>query len=258
MATCKSYNTDLKKVSRIQQKFKDTVNAFVNEIQCILPSDNIYYNIVDLIKHLILLYWHNIFESNLLSTEEADKLLQLFADNDKAIADYQWDLIYESTKEGIKRDIFIGKIYDKPNILLLIKLKEENTIIGGYTKAGWIEAKSHSAGWSSDKDAFVFYLQSSHKFEPFIANVRQGDKLIDHALGYSSNYYGMFGHCWIFYFQDDNFNQQDHHWEGGSIESQISGNYEEFKHEQMVLSGHSHEPSHDRTQYEIEVFQILE
>ena len=257
---------NLKKVSKIQQKYKDIVNGFVKENQSSLPTDNAYYNIVDLIKHMILLYYHNIFESRLLTDNEKDKLIKLLTENNKTIVNHEWELIFESAKDGMKRDTFIDKIYSKRNVILLIKLRND-TIIGGFTKAGWDKSKTkdeYGDGWSEDKDAFVFYLQSPEKYDPFIANIRQKDDLVDHALAYTRKNYGMFGHCWVFYFEDrqgdgkQRFILQHHHWEGGSIDSRRYGNYEAFGHGKKCLSGSWDDRNNPRENYEIEVFQISE
>ena len=125
----------LKRVDKIGQKYKNIVNGFVKQVQSELPSDNIYYNIVDLIKYMILLYYHAIFDSNLLTETEQDKLLDLFQKYNEEIVNNSWISIFDSAKDGFERDTFIDKVHDKQNILLLIKLKGD-TIIGGYTKAG--------------------------------------------------------------------------------------------------------------------------
>ena len=72
---------DLKRVTKIQQRYKDIVNGFVKKSQNLLPSDNAYYNIVDFIKHIILSYYHLIFESNLVNDDQKIKFLKLLEDN---------------------------------------------------------------------------------------------------------------------------------------------------------------------------------
>ena len=105
-------------LKKISQKYKDIINGFVKEVQCLLPDNNAYFNIVDLIKYLILLYYHKIIESKLLIDDEKDKLLNLLTENNKSIiVDYPWQLIFESQTDGKERQNFIDKVYDKPNIL---------------------------------------------------------------------------------------------------------------------------------------------
>ena len=238
---------DLKRVSRISQKYKDIVNGFAKEVECLFPDNNSYFNIVDLIKHLILLYYHTTFESKLLNDEEKDKLLNLLKQNNKSIADYSWKLVFESREDGKKTDIFIKKVYNRPNIILLIKLQGQ-TIIGGFTKTGWNKSIKRYK-WSADKNAFVFFLQSKDGHESFISNVKQNEEAVDHALGYYGNQYGMFGYCWIFYVTNESLYQQWHHGD------ERYGNYEPFKHGQRYL-GQSSGRSYNCDQWDIEAFQI--
>ena len=146
------------------------VTGFIKDAQTLFPSDNPYYNIVELIQHLIMLYFDQMFESKSLNDDEKDKLLQLLHADDKYIANCSWELIYESQKDALTMDIFIDKVYNIPNVLLLIKT-DDDTIFGGYTKTGWIESMKDNQGWIPDKDAFVFYLQSPKYYQPFISNV---------------------------------------------------------------------------------------
>ena len=79
---------NLKHVSRIPQRYKDIARGFARKMQSLFPVGNSYYNIVDLIIHIILLYYHITFDSNLLKDDEKDKLSQLLQRNDKQIPDY--------------------------------------------------------------------------------------------------------------------------------------------------------------------------
>ena len=85
---------DLKRVSRIPMKYIDIVNGFVKEAQTALPMNNSYFNIVDLIKHLILLYFYTFIESQLLTHDEIDKLSNLLTSNDKDIVNHAMKLIF--------------------------------------------------------------------------------------------------------------------------------------------------------------------
>ena len=39
-------------------------------MQDVLPKDNVYFNIVDLIKHMILLYYYQMFDTELLVVKQ--------------------------------------------------------------------------------------------------------------------------------------------------------------------------------------------
>ena len=248
---------DLKRVDRIHQKYKDIVNHFIKDVETLLPRNNTYYTIPDLINHMILLYYHMIFESNLLDYEDREKLLNLLNNNDKEIVNYSWKLIFDSAKDGFGEESILNKMNCKQNIFLLIKLKGD-IIIGGYTRTGWNASTTKprtATGARSDKDAFVFYLKSPRNYQPFISNVRQDEKSSFKALGYgNSSYYGLFGDKWIFYFSvqlmDMNaLGLQYHH---GSEED---GNYEEFSHGQNFLSGED-VYWYTTDEFDMEVFQI--
>ena len=60
---------DLTKAAKFSQKIKDVVNGFVKEVQDQFPGDNPYYNIVDLVKLLIIFYYRQVLESKLLDNK---------------------------------------------------------------------------------------------------------------------------------------------------------------------------------------------
>ena len=78
----------------------------------------------------------------------------------KDIAKYSWKLLWESSKDGFSKKACTDKVYEKPNILILIQLRgKDGPIIGGYTKIGWDkEIETHNKS-TADKDAFLFYLK---------------------------------------------------------------------------------------------------
>ena len=63
-----------------------------------------------------------------MNDEEIDQFRNLLQSNNKDIVNQPGELIYESIKDGVDRHKFIEKVHGKPNILLLIKLKD-----------GWIQ-----------------------------------------------------------------------------------------------------------------------
>ena len=93
---------DLKRVNKISEKYKDVVNGYTHRVQCLFPKDNAYYNIVDVIKHIILLYYFSfsLFESDLLFGQEQDEFFSFLSKNGKNITQYPWKLLCKSSKDS--------------------------------------------------------------------------------------------------------------------------------------------------------------
>ena len=124
---------DLRRVNKIPQRYKDIIYGSIKEIQRLLPANNSYFNIVDSIKYIILLYFYPALESKILTEDDKDKLFALLKANDKTIMNHPWKLIYDSSQDDFKS--FVKKVYGNPNVILIVELKGKS-IIGGYTKTG--------------------------------------------------------------------------------------------------------------------------
>ena len=239
----------LKDVHKISQKYKDIVFGYVRIAQSTLSKETPYFNIVDLIQHFILLYYYQLFESKILNDDEKDKLLNLLAENNKSIADYPWKLIFESSKDGLERQAFIDKVWDHPNILILIGLiglpETVECVIGGYTSLGWY--KSYDEEYVADKEAFVFYLKSAPNYRPFISNVKQDVGSISEAVGhdiFDKTAWACFGSTYLIYIENNMFRQQ--------MNGEYN-NYEQFKHGKPYLAGSTMYSTPD---FVVEAFQI--
>ena len=224
---------ELKRVSKISQRYKDIVFGFIKEIQSEFPKDNPYFNGDNLVKHLILLYYFKIFESSILTEEEHHKFLDFLQENHKNIVDYPWKLIYSKSKDGQRPAKFFEKVLDHPNVLLLIGLNRGECVVGGYTKTGWkkeiyksLESIFHTE-YVADKDAFVFNFKSPKHYDkyryPFILNVKQDEVSVSNAVGHCKDMYGTFGRNWIFSLSHV-YDQYRH---------DASNNFEDFPHEGM-------------------------
>ena len=254
MTVSSIYRVDLKKVRVIPQKHKDIVNGYIRKVQSPLSQDNSYFNIVDLIKHIILLYYHCLFKSNILDMDDQHQFINLLMDNNKTITNHSWELIYDSTKDGLDVNGFANKVHNKSNILLFFWLNKE-CIIGGYTKTGWDDSIKHY-NWAHDKEAFVFYLKSPKNYKPFISNVKQDDHSVSKAIGYTyrdMNIFGIFGEYWLLYCMDGTFQECSNFEEN---------NYEMFEHGSELLSGAEsvHRPQisiYNQTVPNIEAFQMV-
>ena len=98
-----------RKLEYISQKQKDIVTGYIRQSQSLFPPENSYFNIVDLIKYLILAFYAVSFESNILNDEEQDAFLSFLSANKKPIADHLWKLIYQSSKDGFSKANFVEK-----------------------------------------------------------------------------------------------------------------------------------------------------
>ena len=201
----------LKQVHVIGQRYKDIVYGFTNIIQSQFPEDDPYFNIIEDIRNLILLYFSKLFLSSMLSEDEEKLLIQLFTKHNKLNENIfgSWNLIFCGSKDGFQRDTFIKKVHDKSKVIIFIKSSAGN-IFGGYTEIGWDKqlaltrkARLNDITYSADKDAFVFSIKSTQNDEPCILMVKQTEDSISEALGYGSHAYGCFGDIWIFYIRFD-------------------------------------------------------
>ena len=240
---------DLRKVHKIPQKYKYLVNGYVKEVQCLLPDDNSYFNLVDLIHHLILLYFYQALDSIILTNDEQGKFRNMLIQNNKSFIDNQWQLIYRMTQQPMNKETFFNKVYGRSDILLLIESECKN-VFGGYTKTGWIK-DFVGYGHSADKDAFVFQIRSAQGYEPFISNIKMNERAdfnIKHALGYGFGSFAQFGNSWIFQMW---FKEENGHTSCKTFHSNPD-NYEQFQYSKQMLGGK------DREQIlEIEAFQMV-
>ena len=206
---------DLKQVHNINQKYKDTVFGFIRKIQALLPDTSSYFNIVELIQHLILLYYYHRFESVILNDEQQEDFLNLLQENNKSIGNFSWNLIYRASIDKMNRESFIEKVHGRDNVLVFIQTKDDY-IVGGFTSIGWDKELIITSNdqHSADKDAFVFHVKSGNNpekcYKSFICNVKQDENSWSKALGYRLDTYCAFGDTWVFYVISDNQLRQQH------------------------------------------------
>lgn len=248
MATTKS--------KKIRQKDKDIVSGYLKQVQLLFPPQNAYYNIVDLISNLILIYYSITFETEILNDKLQEEFISFLSANNKIIAEYSWELLYKSVKNGLDRKNFVEKVHQRQNVLLLAKFKDDNDecIVGGYTKSGWASTSINHTNAPfkcySDKDAFVFCFRSAgdNKYGPFISNVKQTKSAIEHAIGEEWDCFGAFGHSWIFWFTPSGIDFKQHGSDGAY------NNYEQFPNGPLT---YLHSGCGTRyTETQLEAFQI--
>ena len=102
------------KVKFMKQRTKDIVFGYIRNGQALLPHDNPYYNVNQLIKYLCCLYFNNMIDSKILSDEDEElflSLLKKYNKFDNLNNQYHWNLVYRGTDDGFNEDRMINNIY---------------------------------------------------------------------------------------------------------------------------------------------------
>ena len=127
------------RLKTIDQRWKDLIFGYVHHrCQSLLPQDNAYYHIPEIVQFTILLFYYHRIKSSILTDTESDKLLSLFDSQNKfeKLEPFEYKLIYSSSKHGIGESIFKKICHNQANLLCFIQSKNGN-VFGGYTKCGW-------------------------------------------------------------------------------------------------------------------------
>lgn len=191
---------DLRFVEKIDQLNKDIVFGFIRESQLLFPSDNPYFNIVNLIKHICLLYYFRTFDSKILSESEQWEFLDLLSRQNKDLG-VKFNLIYRLSRDGqFKKDEFREKCHDRKNLLCFIHTKDDD-IYGGYTSSGWRKKNCPSGTYINDTKTFIFMIRSNQSQYngnlPIIWNVKKDKSNL--AIGHHDMYCCIFGYDWAIY-----------------------------------------------------------
>ena len=124
----------------------------------------------------------NYLEDSLIIQDKNDsKIIKNWISPNKEIA---FKLLYRATRDGDSYKDFHSKCNDAPNISFI--KTNDGKIIGGYTTIPW---KCESISYISDKDAFIFSMDSKEKYEvkkEYISNAIYHDE---------SNYCCCYGYC---------------------------------------------------------------
>jgi len=154
-------------------------NSIITKLEKIF---NIYNKIKD--KNQIIESNINYFKDSLIIKDKNDsKMIKNWIDSNR---DIYFQLLYRATRDGDSFNNFHSKCNDAPNISL-IKL-ENGMIIGGYTTIPW---KSEDKAYISDKEAFIFSVNSKEKYN--LKKELNGNYAVYHN---TSNYcccYGYYG-----------------------------------------------------------------
>ena len=185
----------LERIKRIKQSIKDTVSGFVREFES--SSDlNDQLEIPTSVQFIILLFYYQTIDSTILTIEEEDNLLSLFNEHKKFnhLDNFEYNLIFQGTKDQFSEKSFKEKVHGHKNILCLIQTEKEN-IIGGFTSTGWSTTYPKHRITESDDKAFIFSIRSSGECKVAIHDIDQAEN----ALRIQPGFYCMFGsHCTIY------------------------------------------------------------
>ena len=215
--------------------------GYTRECQCLLPSNETYYQIHKSIQYSILLFFYTSIESKILTDKEIDTLLSMFDEQNKfkeLDVGYTYNVLYASYRDGIGETIFKEMCHDQPNLVCLISTKTGN-VFGGYTSTGW-RGKQSCKGQHDDK-AFIFNIRSSKNYPPRIFNVTKPEW----ALWNQNNFYCMFGGTSIYFIYHNG-----EHGETYDTKTKANRQYEKIP-EDHYLTGSRKFPVEN-----IEVFQL--
>lgn len=129
-------------------------------------------------------------------------------------------LLYRATRDGDNYDTFKSSVYQRNNIVILIK-NDKGYRFGGFTSVGFEENNNYNDKYKRDDKAFLFSLYKEKAYPC---------KNINNALRLSSNKLFIFGNGDIMV--NKNF-LNNYYGSGGSTEQQTY----DYKGEQAALSG---------------------
>ena len=185
------------KIKIIPDNHKHCVFGFIRKCQSLFKTNEAYYQIHKSIQYSILLFYYASIDSKILSDEEIDTLLSMFAEQNKfkELGPYSYDLLYASYRDGIGEKPFKKLCHDKKNLVCLIETKAGN-VWGGYTSKGWRGTPKRQA--QDDDKSFLFVIRSKDNHPSRIFNVlKTANALYNQDNGYcifgSASCYGILG-----------------------------------------------------------------
>lgn len=218
------------RLKHINDKYVMTVSGYFRKISV--------ESVPESVKLVVLLFYYNCIDSSILRLDENDKLLELFASQNKFkdLGNYEYKLIYKASRDGQKGIIFQALVHGEQNILCIISTGDN--VFGGYTSVGW---PIHNDGKQiKDNKAFIFSIRSSKDWPPAIFNIIQ-DKV---ALSIQHGHHCVFGNHFCIFL--NNFGQ------GGGLSPT---SYEPAKHYDYLFGGRETNLG-DVDIEDVEVFQL--
>ncbi|RHZ48303.1 hypothetical protein Glove_553g34 [Diversispora epigaea] len=96
---------------------------------------------------------------------------------------YEFNLILRGSRDGFGRDVFWNLCNQKTNVVVVVKVKDTDEILGGYNPIGW---NSDLNGYCETNDSFIFSLKNRNIENHILSRV----KLASSAIYNYSDYYG--------------------------------------------------------------------
>lgn len=146
------------KILDIYNKITETNELNKTAINNIFISDNNKNIQNEIIRNQNNYEDKNYFEDSLILTEKKDK--EMIKNWIQPNGNIYLELLYRATRDGDSYNDFHSKCDKEVPNISLIKL-DNGIIIGGYTTIGW---KAEKSAYLSDKDAFIFSLNSREKY----------------------------------------------------------------------------------------------
>ena len=179
-------------MSELQPSDKNIVFGYINQIQTLLysqNSNNAYFHIIKPLKELCLLYFTFKIDTTILTNNEILNFRKLLQKYNKIhlLNNFEWNLIYKASRDGLSEEIAKEKYENKRNIIFFIESQNGN-VLGGYTEKGW-----SSTNWvyNEDKKAFLFGIRSNKGYEPVISEIKP--EQAHRAVLTYENHYLVFG-----------------------------------------------------------------
>ncbi|RHZ48318.1 hypothetical protein Glove_553g47 [Diversispora epigaea] len=99
---------------------------------------------------------------------------------------YEFNLILRGSRDGFGRDVFWNLCNQKTNLVVVMKVKDTDEILGGYNPIGW--NSSFVNHYSGTNDSFIFSLKNGNIENNILSRVKDARNAI-----YSSHYGPNFG-----------------------------------------------------------------
>ncbi|GBC00023.1 hypothetical protein RclHR1_03710007 [Rhizophagus clarus] len=153
-----------------QQLYEDLVDSYMDPDSVLIDNILLPRNIKN-----------KIISSKIISLDISATILR-WVDNNinkfvfvRESLSYEFKLLLRGSRDGFTPKKFHELCNGKPNTIVLIKVKGEEEIIGGYNPLNW----ESSGGWVKTKDSFIFSFKDKNIKDAIISNVVDANRAIN-------------------------------------------------------------------------------
>ncbi|RHZ48307.1 hypothetical protein Glove_553g30 [Diversispora epigaea] len=100
---------------------------------------------------------------------------------------YEFNLILRGSRDGFGVDVFWNLCNQKTNLVVVVKVKDTDEILGGYNPIGW---NSSTFGFSETNDSFIFSLKNGNIENHILVRVKNASKAIYSESDFGPNFGG--------------------------------------------------------------------